>query len=292
MEEHRAIRQELLRRGLFETRMGYYYLKLVCYAALFAGAIALTLWSGSTWGRMAGAALLAAYWQQLAFFGHDIGHNAVSHERSKDLWRGIVLGNTTGGIALGWWKRSHNVHHVVCNSVENDPDIQHLPVMAVDSTLFRKYWSTYHEKWISVDAVARFLVSWQHVLFYPIMAVARFNLYAQSYILLLSKERKNADMKHWKLELACLVAFAVWFTMLVASLPSWGERVAYLLLSHGLAGLLHVQICLSRKVTCIPFPTHTLTLCCTLQPCNSVMQHPDTSVVERACCVHTIAPIQ
>jgi len=41
---------------------------------------------------------------------------------------GILIGNATGGISLAWWKRSHNVHHVVCNSIENDPDIQHLPV--------------------------------------------------------------------------------------------------------------------------------------------------------------------
>jgi len=154
-----------------------------------------------------------------------------------------VLGNTTGGISIGWWKRSHNVHHVVCNSIENDPDIQHLPVFAIDKGIFGKFWSSYHQKWIVTDAVARFIVSYQHILFYPIMALARFNLYVQSYVLLLSSEK----MDHWRLEMGSLLAFLTWFsTMVCYSLGSWQEIVAYLLVSHGLAGFLHVQITLSH----------------------------------------------
>ena len=36
----------------------------------------------------------------------------------------IILGNCLGGVSIGWWKWSHNVHHIVTNSVEHDPDIQ------------------------------------------------------------------------------------------------------------------------------------------------------------------------
>jgi len=64
---------------------------------------------------MGGALLLATFWQQQAFVGHDVGHNAVSHKKFKETWLGVVLGNMTGGISIGWWKRSHNVHHIVCN---------------------------------------------------------------------------------------------------------------------------------------------------------------------------------
>ena len=44
--------------------------------------------------------------------------------------QGSLLGHrvrTLGGISLGWWKKSHNVHHIICNSIEHDPDIRHLP---------------------------------------------------------------------------------------------------------------------------------------------------------------------
>ena len=28
---------------------------------------------------------------------------------------------------IAWWKHSHNVHHIITNHPEHDPDIQHLP---------------------------------------------------------------------------------------------------------------------------------------------------------------------
>ena len=45
-------------------------------------------------------------------------------------------------------------------------------------------WSLYHQRRMTFDRAARWLVSVQHYSFYPIMAVARFNLYAQTLILL------------------------------------------------------------------------------------------------------------
>jgi delta8-fatty-acid desaturase len=243
VQEHRDVRQELLRRGLFKTDMSYYAKLCVWYATLFTGALYFTILRPSVWEHMLGAVLMAAFWQQIAFFGHDIGHNGVSHVRKNDLWWGIVIGNTTGGISLGWWKRSHNVHHVVCNSIENDPDIQHMPIFAVSPDMFGKFWSTYHEKIVVTDDIARLLVSVQHYLYYPVMCVARFNLYVQSYLLLFSREKVD----HKALEIGTLAIFTTWFTAMVClCLGSWQERVAYLLLSHGIAGLLHVQITLSH----------------------------------------------
>jgi len=243
VKEHRALRQELLRRGLFETDVGYYVKLCTWYAALFFGSLYLTIMRPSVTEHMIGAVLMGAFWQQIAFFGHDIGHNGVSHVRKNDLWWGIVIGNITGGVSLGWWKRSHNVHHVVCNSIENDPDIQHMPIFAVTPEIFGEFWSTYHQKQVITDTIARALVSFQHFLYYPVMAFARFNLYAQSYILLLSKEKVD----HKGLELATLAFFSTWFSaMVMFCLGSWQERVAYLCLSHNLAGILHVQITLSH----------------------------------------------
>jgi len=242
VREHREIRQKLLEQGLFETRVSYYAGYVAWYSALLLASLYFTLACDSGYAHAAGAVFMAAFWQQLAFFGHDIGHNAITHKRRSDLWWGILFGNTLGGISLGWWKRSHNVHHVVCNSIENDPDIQHLPIFAVTTGEFGKYFSSYHRKYFSMDAVAKFLVSYQHILFYPVMFFARFNLYAQSYLLLLSKERVH----HKTMEILTLLAFAAWYSALVMQLPSWTERVLYVVFSHGLAGILHVQICLSH----------------------------------------------
>jgi len=146
-----------------------------------------------------------------------------------------MVGNLIGGISIGWWKRSHNVHHIVCNSIDHDPDIQHLPAMAVTTGIFQGFYSSYHMKEFVFDPVSRFLVAYQHWLYYPVMAFARFNLYAQSFILIFSREKV-----HFKaLEFVTLMGFFTWLTLLICSLPS-NERLMYLLISHGVSGVLHV----------------------------------------------------
>merc|ERR1719183_3373197 len=159
----------------------------------------------SFWAHMLDAVFFGALFQQIAFIEHDIGHNGISHIKSVDNIVSIFIANLIGGISMGWWKWSHNVHHVITNSVEHDPDIQ-------------------------------------HYLYYPVMALARFNLYAQSYILLFSNETWPYKWLEWP----CIMLYPVWFGYFLSFLPSWTEIVLFLLISHSLAGILHVQITLSH----------------------------------------------
>ena len=273
---HRAIRQKLLEEGMFEIRPSFFVKLGLWLTTLFVTSVYLTVTAdNSRLQRMIGAFLMAAFWQQCAFIGHDAGHNSVTHNWDFDNLLGLIVGNLLTGIGTGWWKRSHNVHHLVCNSIEHDPDIQHMPIFAVTSDIFNgtsghengKFWTTYHQKWIQFDAIARYLVSYQHILFYPIMAVARFNLYAQSYMLLLDSNEPDSAFGgkkgSWrrKAELVALVGFLIWYLSLVFyfmpvtsinfngeddSFSPMTERLLYVLFSHALAGLLHVQICLSH----------------------------------------------
>mmetsp|Transcript_9338 Transcript_9338/g.13004 ORF Transcript_9338/g.13004 Transcript_9338/m.13004 type:complete len:200 (-) Transcript_9338:110-709(-) len=76
------------------------------------------------------------------------------------------------------------------------------------------------------------------------MAFARFNLYVQSYILLLTRPK---EVPLFPMELAGLIGFSLWFGYMVyACMDTCAERIVYLLISHGLAGILHVQITLSH----------------------------------------------
>merc|ERR1711948_214339 len=93
------------------------------------------------------------------------------------------------------------------------------------------------------DAVARFLVSKQHYVFYPMMFFARFNLYVQGLILLFTTKER---LHYRKLELASISAFFVWMSAVAYSQPTWWQGVLWLLLSHGVAGILHVQIVISH----------------------------------------------
>ena len=77
---------------------------------------------------MVGAACMGIFWQQLAGIGHDLGHSGISHDFHLDHKVGSVM-SAFLGLSLCWWKSDHNTHHVVCNAVEHDPNISHMPMI-------------------------------------------------------------------------------------------------------------------------------------------------------------------
>ena len=248
VRDFRKVRQELLRRGLFETDYRFYG-RLGCWLAfLLAAALSLTLWPSASPHalacRLAGATAMGVFWQQLAGLGHDLGHSGVTHNFHLDHRLGSTLSGLMG-LSTCWWKSDHNTHHVACNAVEHDPNIQYLPLIAVTPHAFAKgpTYSTYHKRWMGMDRVARALVSYQHLFFYPVMAVARVNLYIQGLIYLIAKP----DTIHYRsLELCSLTVFFSWVGFLVSCVPGWRQRLLWVLVSHGVAGVLHVQIVLSH----------------------------------------------
>ena len=236
----RALRNSFLQRGMFETSPAYYYRLVAWLASLLITALWLTV---ATPHKLCGAVVLGCFWQQSAFAGHDIGHNAITHKRSWDYWLGVVLGNTTGGISLGWWKHTHNAHHVAPNSVEHDPDNQHLPVFAVNELMADGFFSEFHGAEFPFTRAAAALVRWQHRTYYLVMAFARFNLYAQSWAHVLSADCARG----WRrFEVGTLAGFWLWLAALAWCFESWGGYVAWLLLAHAASGLLEVQITLSH----------------------------------------------
>jgi delta8-fatty-acid desaturase len=209
---------------------------------LFGGVLACVLSSGAGFKtHMFGAVLLGLFWQQSMFIGHDAGHTSITYDRKKDAMIGWCVGNLFNGVGIAWWMATHNVHHCACNSLECDPDIQHMPVFAVSNKYFGSVYSLYHRRRMTYDRLARTLVRFQHYTFYPIMAVARINLYLQTLIFLIKAKRVRSRA----MEFLTLGVFATWLTTLIAQLPV-GHKVPFFFLSHAVAGVIHVQICLSH----------------------------------------------
>lgn len=146
------------------------------------------------------------------------------------------------GISIAWWKWTHNAHHIACNSLNYDPDLQHIPVFAVSSRLFNSITSSFYGKKLEFDYMARVFISYQHWTFYPIMCVARVNLYIQTLLLLFSK-RKVQDRT---LNIMGIMVFWTWFPLLVSWLPNWSHRVMFVLTSFVATSIQHVQFCLNH----------------------------------------------
>jgi delta8-fatty-acid desaturase len=244
--KYRDMHEHLQREGLFDCNYGAYAWEMSRYVLLGALSI-ISLHYG--WYTTSGL-LLGMLWHQLVFTVHDAGHMGITHNFQVDTVIGILIADFIGGLSIGWWKRSHNVHHIVTNSPEHDPDIQHMPFFMVSHRFFGSLRSTYHERVMNYDAFARVFARIQKYTYYPILLFGRFNLYALSWDHLIRgrSPRKGPAWWHRWLEIIGNVFFWVWFGygILYKSIPTTSARIAFLLASHMITAPLHVQITLSH----------------------------------------------
>ncbi|KAI3859780.1 hypothetical protein MKW92_047297 [Papaver armeniacum] len=241
-KDYRRLVSEFSRSGLFEKKGHWICFSVCSIVSLFSVCVMGIKCSDSFWVHFFCAALLGLLWMQCGFIGHDSGHYQVMMSPWLNSIAQIVTGNCFTGISIGWWKWTHTAHHIAVNSLDFDPDLQHIPFLAVSSTIFNSLTSKFYGRKMTFDAAARFLMSYQHWSFYPVMAVARVNLFAQSFLLLLS----SRPLQNRRKELLGLLVFWMWYSYLIASLPNWGERVMFVLVSFAVSGIQHVQFCLNH----------------------------------------------
>jgi len=232
--------------GLYQCPYGSYAIECVRYTLLFASFLIALHYS---YFALSGA-LLGMFWHQLVFTAHDAGHMGITHDFHTDTCIGIFIADFLGGLSIGWWKRNHNVHHIVTNSPEHDPDIEHIPFFAITTRFFNSLRSTYYDRIMEFDIFAKFLVARQDWLYYPVMAFGRFNLYRLSweYLLLGQAPKKGQAWWHRYLEMLGQVFFWAWFGYLVVykSIPTAWDRFVFVIVSHVVTAPLHVQITLSH----------------------------------------------
>ena len=246
VHKYRTLFKRMEDENLFECNYTAYALEGCRYAFLFSMFL-LTLKTG--YFALSGL-FLGLTWHQLVFTVHDAGHMGITHSFQIDTVIGIIIADFIGGLSVGWWKRNHNVHHIVTNSPEHDPDIEHMPFFAISHRFFDSLRSTYYDRVMAYDAVAKFTLRYQHYLYYPILLLGRFNLYVLSWQFLYMGQgpRKGPAWWHRYLEIAGQIFFWYWFGYKVVyqSIPTAGGRWAFVLISHMITAPLHVQITLSH----------------------------------------------
>jgi len=234
-----------------------------------------------------GSMSLGMYLQNIAFLGHDAGHGSITGNFRSDLWFGMLVGNAFAGIDVSWWKSTHYVHHSATNSLHDDPDIQHMPILCFDERYSgnEKWWSSYHGRYLpTLDpmGIGRVLMRYQHWYYYPVMAVARINLYIQSFLHLARtcplftsssslQTTKNAtdnvadkkvidettgqvkEQYAWptptpSIWIASVVTISVYWVLIYSFLSQLqiSTAIVSFAVCHLTAGLLHVQILLSH----------------------------------------------
>jgi delta8-fatty-acid desaturase len=279
---YRLLDAQIRNLGLYTTDYSFYLREALKFFALWAVVLYFPLaYPGSTYAVLVSAFIAAILWHQGAFVAHDgnapsptnrpfffflfilvystklkpdhslffcyplitAGHSGITHDQWTDTVLGISLANFMGGLSLGWWKKNHNVHHIVTNHPEHDPDIQHMPFFAVSTRFMHSLFSTYYQRTLDFDAFAKALIPYQHYLFYIVLSFGRFNLYANSFAYVGNRKER---VPHRTLEIVGLITFWVWYTFLLSRMESWNLRLMHLLVSHMFTVFLHIQITLSH----------------------------------------------
>ena len=246
VQRYRLLNDRIRAEGLYHCNYNSYLIEISRYLLLFGMFLLCLRWG---WYGTSGL-FLGFFWHQLVFTAHDAGHMGITHSFTIDTLIGIVVADFLGGLSLGWWKRSHNVHHIVTNSPEHDPDIEHLPFFAISHRFFASLRSTYYDRVMVYDTFAKFTIRYQQYLYYPILTLGRFNLYRLSweYLLLGLGPKKGPAWWHRWLELAGQVFFWAWFGYgaVYKSIPTFGGRILFVMVSHMVTAPVHIQITLSH----------------------------------------------
>lgn len=245
-KKYRELDQRIRDEGLYNCNYFSYFIEF-CRCSLCGALFYMFLRMG--WYTTS-AFFLGCLWHQLVFTAHDAGHMGITHNFHVDSVFGYIIADYIGGLSLGWWKHNHNVHHIVTNAPEHDPDIEHMPFFAISHRFLTSLRSTYYERIMTFDAAANFMLRFQNYLYYPILLFGRFNLYRLSWAYLLGSKppRKGPAWWHRWFEIAGQFFFWTWFGygVLYRTLPDWSTRVVFLLVSHMVTSPLHVQITLSH----------------------------------------------
>ncbi|KAJ3107912.1 hypothetical protein HDU97_002844 [Phlyctochytrium planicorne] len=241
---YRQLDAKIRQMGLYQTDFTFYMKEGIKFLIIWVAALSLAmLYPSSVVAVTASALLFGLLWHQGAFVAHDAGHTGITHDAWTDTVFGISIANFLGGLSLGWWKKNHNVHHIITNHPEHDPDIQHLPFVAVSVRFMESLYSTYYKARLDFDNVAKIFVPLQHRLFYIVLCFGRFNLYANSFAFLANRGK----VPHRWFEIAGITFFWSWYAgILLRGLPSWWMIALHVLVSHMSTVILHVQITLSH----------------------------------------------
>ncbi len=118
-----ALSRQVKAADLLQRRGRHYAVRISVTLLVFFALVAAFVLAGETWYQLGIAAALGLASTQLAFLGHDGGHQQVFRSRRANDLIGLLIGDLLVGLSFGWWLDKHNRHHANPNHEEHDPDI-------------------------------------------------------------------------------------------------------------------------------------------------------------------------
>ncbi|KAJ3101890.1 hypothetical protein HDU97_001003 [Phlyctochytrium planicorne] len=224
------LRSTLNKMGVYKSSKMYYLYKILSNVCLCVLSIAILVrWPGNSFAVMGAGAVLALFWQQCGWLAHDFLHHQVFTDRRLNDLVGYMVGNVWQGFSVSWWKNKHCTHHSVPNVHDADPDIDTMPYLA---------WSE-HALELFTDLkeadVARFMVAYQPILYFPILAFARL---AWCFASVTYNLETSLSPKKKFLELSTLGLHWLWYFGVAFGLCSPLRALLFIFVSQTVSGIL------------------------------------------------------
>jgi fatty acid desaturase len=209
----------------------------IAFALLTQGGLAAAL----------GAIVLGVHYPRTAYLSHDIAHEQWGPRKEKFAQFMFMLAEITQGFGPTWWVEKHELHHAFPNAckagqdgelIPIDGDIDARPFIVWDKALadFNLNWKTETGR-----SIALMLARIQKFLFFPMLAIARFNWSWQSIdVAFRNGQRLEGGLciAHWVLGLTLAgyltpgAAWTGWVWFLVAQLIGGLILACVFVLSH------------------------------------------------------------
>jgi len=182
--------------GLLGRRGRHYAVRisatLLALVAVSAGFVLV----GDSWYQLGIAAVLGLVSTQLAFLGHDAGHQQIFATRRANDLLGIGIGGLLVGLSYGWWLDKHNRHHANPNHEEHDPDIGESVLAFTTAHIAARTGGLY-----------RLVARYQAWLFFPLLCFEGLQLHVASIQSLISGRQHRYRRTEWLLLSLHLVGY-------------------------------------------------------------------------------------
>ncbi len=207
---------------LLDRRRGNYAVRIAVTGLALVGAWLAFALVGDSWYQTIVAAVLGVVFTQVAFLGHDGGHQQIARKRAGNDAAGLLAGNLLTGLSIGWWVDKHNRHHANPNKEQHDPDIGESVLAFTTGAVARR-----------TGRIGRKIAAYQAWLFFPLLTLEGISLHALSIAWLLGSRRGRLR----RTELVLLAIHLVAYFAAVLLVLSPAKALVFVVIHQGIFGL-------------------------------------------------------